>query len=254
MDATNGHRIDRANGGGEPIEIAIPIDHGLTATDAICPYEILRFIPGATVKFVAETPGPKLTDSRMLTVVADYAFADVPRPDVIVVPAADFRPSLANGSFVAWLRAAHETSRWTTSVCGGATLLGIAGLLQGKRATTHWMAVDGLAAFGALPQPGARWVVDGKIVTAAGNSAGIDMALWLTGQLAGDLVARGAQLAAEYDPAPPYDAGSPEKAGPEVAAWARARAAQIAADLGLDLADPFGTSASVTAAAAERRA
>jgi transcriptional regulator GlxA family with amidase domain len=234
----NRNGIDDAPGPAAPIEIAIPIDDGVTASDAVGPYEVLRLIPGATVRFVSEVPGPKRADSRMLTLVADYAYADVPRPDVVVVPAADFRRSLANGSLTAWLRAAHETSRWTTSVCGGAVVLAAAGLLRGKRATTHWGAMDGLAALGAVPCPDDRWVVDGKIVTAAGNSAGIDMALWLAAQLAGDLVAQGIQLGMEYDPRPPFDSGSLAKASPEVVAWARARTAEIASDLGMDFADP----------------
>jgi transcriptional regulator GlxA family with amidase domain len=216
------------------LEIAIPIDDGLTVTDATNPYEVLRFIPGATVKFVSEHPGPKRADSGMLTLMADYAFADVPHPDVIVVPAADFRPSVRDGSLISWLRTAHETSRWTTSVCGGAIFLGMAGLLRGRRATTHWDAMEALRAFGAIPCPDERWVVDGKIVTAAGNSARVDMALWLTAQLAGETVAKATQLAMEYDPQPPFDSGALRKADPETVAWARLRIAQVASELGID--------------------
>lgn len=223
-----------------PLEIAIPIDDALTVTDATNPYEVLRFIPGATVKFVSEHPGPKRADSGMLTLIADYAFADVPHPDVIVVPAADFRASVRNGSLLSWLQTAHETSQWTTSVCGGALYLGMAGLLQGRRATTHWDAMEALRAFGAIPCPDERWVVDGKIVTAAGNSAGVDMALWLTAQLAGETVAKAAQLAMEYDPRPPFDSGALTKADPDTAAWARWRIAQIASDAGIDPAEFTG--------------
>lgn len=217
-----------------PLEIAILLADGVTVTDATNPYEVLRFIPGAVVKFVAEQPGPKRADSGMLTLMADYAFGDVPHPDVIVVPAADFRSSLQNGSLTAWLQTAHETSRWTTSVCGGAMILAIAGLLRGRRATTHWAAMDDLASLGAIPCPDERWVVDGKIVTAAGNSAGVDMALWLAGQLAGDLVAQGTQLGMEYDPQLPYDSGSLAKATPEAIAWCQWRAMQVFAEAGID--------------------
>lgn len=230
-----------------PLEIAVVIDHGLTVSDATGPYEVLRFIPGAVVKFVSEVPGPKRADSGFLTLMADYSFDDVPCPDVIVVPAADFRPSLANGSLIRWLRAAHEQSQWTTSVCGGAMILGLAGLLVGKRATSHWQAVEALRGFGAIPCPEDRWVVDGKLVTAAGNSAGVDMALWLAAQLAGEDVARGIQLGMEYDPQPPFDAGSIQRAAPKTIAWCEWRIQEIARELGVDDVGDFMRAAEAAA-------
>jgi transcriptional regulator GlxA family with amidase domain len=110
-----------------------------------------------------------------------------------------------------WIRAAHQTSQWTTSVCTGSLLLGAAGLLRGLEATTHWTVLDQLAALGARPTS-RRVVEQGKIVTAAGVSAGIDMALTLAARIAGDEVAQAIQLGIEYDPQPPFDAGSPDKA------------------------------------------
>jgi transcriptional regulator GlxA family with amidase domain len=199
----------------KPITIAILLHEGMTASDAVGPYEALRSIPGATVKFVAETPGPKRMDSGFLSLVADYALEDVPHPDVLVVcpgnPAA-----VPSERVLSWIRTAHETSRWTTSVCGGSVLLGAAGLLRGVQATTHWLAMDQLAQFGAIARPDQHYVRDGKIVTAAGNSAGIDMALYLVEQIAGREIAEATQLLMQYDPQPPFHAGSPAQASPRV--------------------------------------
>jgi transcriptional regulator GlxA family with amidase domain len=198
-----------------PITIAILLHEGMTASDAIGPYEALRGIPGATVKFVAETAGPKRVDSGFLSLVADYSLDEVPHPDVLVVcpgsPAI-----LPSERVLSWIRTAHETSQWTTSVCAGSLLLGAAGLLQGVRATTIWPVMEMLPSFGAIPCPGERYVRDGKIVTAAGNSAGIDMALYLVGQIAGTEIAEASQLLMEYDPQPPFDSGTPAKASPRV--------------------------------------
>jgi transcriptional regulator GlxA family with amidase domain len=204
-----------SSGSSEPITIAILLHEGMTASDAVGPYEALRSIPGATVKFVAETPGPKRVDSGFLSLVADYALEDVPHPDVLVVcPGSPvYRPS---ERVLSWIRTAHETSRWTTSVCGGSVLLGAAGLLRGVQATTHWLAMDQLAQFGAIARPDLHYVQDGKIVTAAGNSAGIDMALYLVEQIAGREIAEVTQLLMQYDPQPPFHAGSPTQASPRV--------------------------------------
>jgi len=198
------------------VDIAILIFDRLTALDAVGPYEVLSRLPGAKVTFVAETAGEKRTDVGALGLVADATLDDLAHPEVIVVPGGRGQADLMDdGPLHEWLRAAHETSTWTTSVCTGSLILAAAGLLEGRRATTHWLAMDELARLGAEPVP-ERFVFDGKIVTAAGVSAGIDMALALASRIAGERVAQAIQLSIEYDPQPPFDAGSPEKAPSEI--------------------------------------
>ncbi|GAB1326371.1 DJ-1/PfpI family protein [Streptomyces sennicomposti] len=205
------------------MQIAIVLYDRFTALDAVGPYEILQRLPDARVVFVAEQAGPVRTDTGALALVADQALAEVTAPDVVVVPGGPGQSALMDHApLLDWLRAADATSTWTTSVCTGSLLLGAAGLLAGRRATSHWLALDQLPALGAEPT-GERVVVDGKYVTGAGVSAGIDMALTLAGRIAGDDVARSVQLGAEYDPRPPYDAGSPDKAPAHVVDALRAR-------------------------------
>jgi transcriptional regulator GlxA family with amidase domain len=188
-------------------EIAFLFYGNMTALDAVGPYEILARLPGADVKFVASTPG-RITTDVGLVLTADSALDDVPAPDIVVVPGGPGTgAALADAAAVEWLRQAHETSRWTTSVCSGSLLLGAAGLLAGKRATSHWLALDSLRNFGAEPVS-ERVVVEGKVITAAGVSAGIDMALTLAAREAGEADARAIQLLIEYDPEPPFDSGS----------------------------------------------
>ena len=195
------------------MNIAILLYEGLTVLDAIGPYEVLSLLPGAKVQFVAKEIGPKRSDNGFLALVADYQFADVTKPDIIVVPGSSTSTlaPMADKETLDWLRAAHETTQWTTSVCSGALILGAAGLLKGKRATTHWIALKHLSRFGAQAT-NERVVHEGKIITAAGVSAGIDMALYLAGKIAGEETAQAIQLLIEYDPQPPFDAGSVEKA------------------------------------------
>jgi putative intracellular protease/amidase len=195
--------------------ITIPLYDRFTALDAVGPYEVLSRLPGAEVVFVAEEAGPVRTDTRALTLVAERALADVDACDVVVVPGGPgTREMLEPQPLHDWLRAIDATTQWTTSVCTGALLLGAAGLLDGLEATTHWSAFDTLATLGARPTE-RRVVPQGKVVTAAGVSAGIDMALWLAVQIAGDEVAKAIQLGIEYDPQPPFDSGSAAKASPE---------------------------------------
>jgi transcriptional regulator GlxA family with amidase domain len=197
------------------MQIAILIFDGLTALDAIGPYEVLSRVPDAELRFVAKQAGPVRTDTGALGVQADLAIADLDDPEVVVVPGGPgSRPLMRDPEVLEWLRAAHRGSTWTTSVCTGALVLGAAGILDGKRATTHWAFVERLPEFGAEPLT-ARVVEDGKVITAAGVSAGIDMALTLASRLAGDQVAQAIQLGIEYDPDPPFDSGSPAKASPE---------------------------------------
>jgi transcriptional regulator GlxA family with amidase domain len=194
------------------MDIAIPIFDRLTALDAVGPYEVLSRMPGWTVTFVAAEPGPKRTETRMLALVADRALEDLPEPEVIVVPGGyGTRELMDDERLLGWLRHAHEHSKWTTSVCTGSLLLGAAGILDGLEATTHWTALDQLAGLGATPVQ-RRVVEQGKVITAAGVSAGIDMALTLVDRIAGPELAQAIQLGIEYDPQPPFDSGSIAKA------------------------------------------
>ncbi|MGI8557702.1 MAG: DJ-1/PfpI family protein [Solirubrobacteraceae bacterium] len=194
------------------MEIAIPLFDRFTALDAVGPYEVLSRLPGANVSFVAEQPGELRADTGRLGLTADSALADAPHPDILVVPGGPGTDDLMDHApMLEWIGAAHATSTWTTSVCTGSLVLGAAGILDGKRATSHWLALEQLSRFGAEPVA-ERVVFDGKIVTAAGVSAGIDMALRLAAEIAGEQVAQTIQLAIEYDPEPPSDAGSPLKA------------------------------------------
>jgi transcriptional regulator GlxA family with amidase domain len=197
------------------VEIAVPIFDRLTALDAIGPYEVLSRLPGAEVLFLAAEPGLKRTDTDALALTAERSLTDVPEPDIVVVPGGRGTRDQPHDDLVAWLRRTHETSRWTTSVCTGALLLGAAGILDGVRATTHWLFFEQLREFGAEPTL-ERVVEQGKVVTAAGVSSGIDMALRLVQLIAGDDVAKAVQLSIEYDPQPPLDAGSPAKAPEQI--------------------------------------
>ncbi|MFJ4364317.1 DJ-1/PfpI family protein [Streptomyces chartreusis] len=194
------------------MQIAMALYDRFTALDIVGPYEALSRLPDAEVVFVAETAGPVRADTGFLAITADKALADVPSPDIVVVPGGPGTfAQIENETFLDWLRTADGASTWTTSVCTGSLLLAAAGLLDGRRATTHWLTLDFLAQYGAEPT-GERVVPDGKYVTAAGVSSGIDMGLALVGKIAGDEHAQAVQLLTEYDPQPPYDAGSPQKA------------------------------------------
>ncbi|WP_329125959.1 DJ-1/PfpI family protein [Streptomyces sp. NBC_01465] len=194
------------------MQIAIVLYDRFTALDAVGPYEMLCRTPGADTVFVAEERGPVRNDRGSLSLVADRTLDEVPHPDIVVVPGGPGQTAqMENEKLLSWLRTADATSTWTTSVCSGSLLLAAAGLLKGRRTTSHWLALDQFAAFGA-ESTGERVVTDGKIMTAAGVSAGIDMGLTLVGKIAGDEHAQAVQLLTEYDPQPPYDAGSPQKA------------------------------------------
>jgi transcriptional regulator GlxA family with amidase domain len=203
------------------VNIAIPIFDGFTALDAVGPYEVLSRLPGARVRFVAAQTTPVRTETGMLSLNPEGTFEELPNPEVVVVPGGlGTRALTEDQRILDWLRAAHRTSQWTTSVCTGALLLGAAGILEGLEATTHWGELQTLARYGARPVS-RRVVEQGKVITAAGVSAGIDMALTLAAHIAGEQVAKAIQLGIEYDPQPPFDCGSPEKAGPELVALVR---------------------------------
>lgn len=209
------------------MQIAIVLFDRFTSLDAVGPYEMLQHLPGAETVFVAERTGPVRNESGSIALVADRTLADVPSPDVVVVPGGPGQTGqMDNEALLGWLRAADATSTWTTSVCTGSLLLAAAGLLSGRRATSHWLTLDSLKEFGAEPT-GERVVFDGKYVTAAGVSSGIDMGLALLGRVAGDEHAMSVQLLTEYDPRPPYDAGSPAKAPAALADRFRARRAAL---------------------------
>jgi transcriptional regulator GlxA family with amidase domain len=198
------------------MQTAILIFDKLTALDAIGPYEVLRSVPGWKVRFVGPEKGPVRTDSGALGLSADHALEEVTEPDIVLVPGGEGnRPLMTDERVLSWLRQVDQGTKWTTSVCTGSLVLAAAGLLEGKRATSHWLFLEQLREFGADPV-GGRFVEDGKFVTAAGVSAGIDMALHLVGQEVGPEVAQAVQLGIEYDPQPPFDAGSPAKAPAQI--------------------------------------
>jgi transcriptional regulator GlxA family with amidase domain len=211
------------------MNIAIPIFDQLTVLDAVGPYEVLSRLPGATVHFVAKETGPKRAENGMLALMADRTLDELPDPDVIVVPGGyGNRPLMKDEEVLSWLRHAHEHSQWTTSVCTGALVLAAAGILDGLEATTHWLCLDALARYGAIPVGDRRVVEQGKVLTAAGVSAGIDMALILAARIAGDELAQAIQLGIEYDPEPPFHGGSTGKAPAEIIELVRRNAAQLA--------------------------
>jgi transcriptional regulator GlxA family with amidase domain len=198
------------------MQIAILIFEKLTALDAIGPYEVLRSVPGWEVKFVASEKGLVRTDSGALGLSADYSLEEIESADIVLVPGGEGnRPLLGDERVLGWVRQIDAGSKWTTSVCTGSLVLGAAGLLEGKRATSNWLALDRLAEYGAEPV-GGRYVEDGKLITAAGVTAGIDMALHLVSREAGPEVAQAIQLGLEYDPQPPFDSGSPQKAPDQI--------------------------------------
>jgi transcriptional regulator GlxA family with amidase domain len=209
------------------MQVALLVFEKLTALDAIGPYEVLRSVPGWEVRFVGPARGEVRTDSGALGLSADFALEEVTEPDIVLVPGGEgTRPLMEDEAVLSWLRGLDERTKWTTSVCTGSLVLAAAGLLDGRRATSHWLFLERLRELGADPV-GGRFVEDGKYVTAAGVSAGIDMALHLVSREAGPEVAQAVQLGIEYDPQPPFDTGSPSKAaGPIVEAVTAVAAAE----------------------------
>jgi len=209
------------------MKIAILLFEKLAAQDAVGPYEVFRCVPGWEVEFVGLETGEVRSEGG-LGLSVDRTLDQVREADVVVVPGGRGSDGLlGDDTVLTWLREIDATTKWTVSVCTGALLLGAAGLLDGKRATSNWLALDELAKYGADPV-GGRWVEDGKTITAAGVTAGIDMALHLVGREAGPEVAQAVQLGIEYDPDPPFDAGSPEKAPEAIVELVRSVSARAA--------------------------
>jgi len=195
------------------VRVAIPIFPKFTALDAVGPYEVLQRVPTFDITFLGHARGEVRSENGMLGLTADATFEEVPEPDVIVFPGGvGTRPLEQDERVLQWVRHAHAGSRYTTSVCTGSLVLGAAGLLDGLTATTHWACYRELAAHGAEPTP-QRVVehLDRRLVTAAGVSSGIDMALRLTELLVDRTAAEAAQLMIEYDPQPPFACGSVAK-------------------------------------------
>lgn len=188
------------------MEIALFIFDKMTPLDAVGPLEVIGRVPDADIRIVGKSAGP--VRAGHLGLAADYAISDVTSPDILLIPgAADMSHVTADEEVLDWVRTADQNTTWTTSVCTGALVLGAAGLLKGKRATTHWSAIKQLEGYGATAV-NERVVTDGKIMTGAGVSAGIDMALTLLAEVAGKDHAQFVQLMTEYDPQPPFNSGS----------------------------------------------
>jgi transcriptional regulator GlxA family with amidase domain len=207
------------------MKIAMLLFDKLAPLDAVGPFEVMRNVPGWDVRLVGREKGEVRVEGVALGLVADYSLQEVTEPDIVLVPGGiGTRALLADEPVLQWLRDVDRETRWTTSVCTGSLLLGAAGLLQGRRATSNWLLLEALREYGADPV-GGRFVEDGKVITAAGVTAGIDMALHLVSLEAGPEVAQAVQLGIEYDPDPPFDSGSPEKAPPAIVEIVRSAAA-----------------------------
>jgi len=197
------------------MKIAFLIFENFTALDIIGPYEVLSKVPNSEIYFASLKPG-FYSDGKVLKIEAKYSLNDITNPEVIVIPGGFGIDSLLNNrEILTWIQNAHKTSLWTTSVCSGALLLAAAGLLKNCKATTHWNRKEQLKEYG-VNVVNERYVKDGKIITSAGVSAGIDMALYLVSLLVNEKFAQVIQLSMEYDPKPPFDSGSPEKAPKEI--------------------------------------
>ncbi len=205
-------------------QIGLLIFPRITQLDMTGPYEVFIALPDATVHLIWKSREP-VTAVGGLQLVPTTTFADCPPLDLICVPGgAGMNALLGDDETLGFIRRQAKGARYVTSVCTGALVLGAAGLLEGRRAATHWMSRDMLRAFGAIPVA-ERVVVDGNLITGGGVTAGIDFAFTVVAQAFGAAVAKGIQLGMEYDPHPPFDAGSPERAGPALVAEVRARAA-----------------------------
>lgn len=204
------------------MNIVIYLYNGLTVLDAVGPYEVLSRLPEANVKFVAKEKGLIISDTHFLKLVAEYDITEIQSADILVVPGSvvSFIRESKDKAVLNWIQKVHQTSIWTTSVCSGSVILAASGILQGKKATSHWGAIHMLSDYGVTPSI-ERYIQEGKIITAQGVSAGIDLALFLVGQIVGEAKAKAYQLFIEYDPNPPYDSGTITKADAETISLAK---------------------------------
>jgi len=199
------------------MKIAIFLFDDYTALDVIGPYEVLSKLPGAQICFTG-VEKREYKDSHGLKIVADYSINEIAEADILLIPGGfGIDKILKNNEIIKWIQKIDNTSKWTVSVCAGSLLLAEAGLLDGKKCTSHWGRKKQLRNYNVIvPDKFERYVHDGKIITSAGVSAGIDMALYLVSKIAGDQTAQMIQLAMEYDPKPPFDCGTPDKAPKEL--------------------------------------
>jgi transcriptional regulator GlxA family with amidase domain len=231
MSNAEAHGATTANSGGEqppkPVQIAFALYPRFTALDIVGPFEVLAFVPGHEAMFVAAEPGPVTDDTGRCQLIASASFDQVTSPDVVVIGGTLFNEE-PDQRVVQWLRQVHPTTTWTTSVCTGSIYLAAAGILDGQDATTHWARADELERRGARYTE-QRVVEHGKVITAAGVSAGIDMALTLLARMHSPQIAEGVQLAIEYDPQPPFGTGSPSKAPAEIVEFVRSQLTTLGA-------------------------
>ncbi|WP_234357332.1 DJ-1/PfpI family protein [Streptomyces sp. NBRC 110028] len=198
------------------LDIVIPLYDAYEPLDVVGPYEVLAYMPGASVRFVGAEKGPVKDALGSLPTYVPATYSEVKHCDVLLIPGGRSAEAMvADGDFLAWVRRIHTRTKFTTSVCTGSLVLGAAGLLKGLTATTHWSAAEALASYGAVYTP-QRTVRQGKVITSAGVSSGIDMALALAALLTDEVTAQALQLWIEYDPQPPFDSGSLAKASDAV--------------------------------------
>lgn len=204
------------------MEIVIYVYNGITALDAIGPYEVLSRMPDADIKFVGETKGIIVSDSHFLKLVADYEISEIEKADILLIPGSviGFIREAKKENVKNWIKKIHETTKWTVSVCTGSIILASAGILKGLKASSHWAVIHLLKDYGAIPTL-ERFVREDKIITSQGVSAGIDMGLYLVSQIVGVEEARAYQLMIEYFPQPPLNYNSMEQTSPETKSLAR---------------------------------
>jgi len=199
----------------ENLKIVVLLFDGITALDAVGPYEVLSKIPNSKTFFAALKPG-QINCAGGMKLYADYSIEEISEADILLIPGGGGIDNLLeNTEMLEWIKRIHRTTKYTTSVCTGSLLLGAAGILKNLKATSHWNHIEKLKNYNAEPVK-ERYVIDEKIITAAGVSAGIDMALKLTTLVGNESLAQIIQLAIEYDPMPPFDSGSPEKISKEL--------------------------------------
>lgn len=199
------------------MQIVIYIYKGMTMLDAIGPYEVLRNVEGAEIKFVSKEKGEISADSQFIHINSKYSIDEVEQADILLIPGSTiaFIREMKDQKVLDWIRKINETTQKTVTVCTGSIILAATGLLEGKRATSHWKPIKLLSQFGATPTR-ERFIEEGKFITAAGVSAGIDMAIYLVSLLVGEKAAKAAQLSIEYDPKPMYNSGNFLEADPAV--------------------------------------